>query len=159
VGLSLVLVVTFLVPAILEGSDPVLVSLVAALGVMFVTLALTYGAGAQSLAAALGIGASLLLAALVGHVMVSAAHLDGRTGELPLPALGVSLQGVVLAGMVIGGLGVLTDMAVSQASAVTALREADPSLGARALYRGAFAIGRDHLSATVHTLVLAYVGA
>jgi uncharacterized membrane protein len=159
VALSLVLVVRFLVPAILAGSDPVLVSLVAALAVMFVTLALTYGPGAQSLAAALGIGLSLLLAALVGHAMVGAAHLDGRTGELPLASLGVHLQGVVLAGMVIGALGVLTDMAVSQASAVTALREADPQLGPRALYRGAFAVGRDHLAATIHTLVLAYVGA
>jgi uncharacterized membrane protein len=159
VAISLVLVVAFLVPAILGGADPVLASLVAALAVMFVTLALTYGPGPQSLAAALGIGLSLLLAALVGHAMVVDAHLDGRTGELPLASLGVPLQGVVLAGMVIGGLGVLTDMAVSQASAVTALREANPELGPRALYRGAFAVGRDHLAATIHTLVLAYVGA
>jgi uncharacterized membrane protein len=159
VALSIVLVVTFLVPAILAGSDPVLTSLVAALAVMFVTLLLTYGPGAQSLAAALGIGLSLLLAAIVGHAAVSAAHLDGRTGELPISTLGVSLQGIVLAGMVIGVLGVLTDMAVSQASAVTALREANPGLGPRALYRGAFAVGRDHLAATIHTLVLAYVGA
>jgi uncharacterized membrane protein len=159
VVLSVGLVVGFLVPAILAGSDPVLVSLVAALAVMFVTVLLTYGPGAQSLAAALGIGLSLLLAALVGHVLVGAAHLDGRTGELPVSALGVSLQGVVLAGMVVGALGVLTDMAVSQASAVTALRSADPDLGPRGLYRGAFAVGRDHLAATIHTLVLAYVGA
>jgi YibE/F-like protein len=65
----------------------------------------------------------------------------------------------VLAGMVVGALGVLTDIAVSQASAVTALHRADPSLAPRALYRAAFAIGRDHLAATIHTLVLAYVGA
>jgi uncharacterized membrane protein len=159
VALSVVLVVVFLVPAMLAGSDPVLVSLVAALAVMLVTLLLTYGFAAQSLAAALGIGLSLLLAAVVGHVMVGAAHLDGRTGELPVSTLGVSLQGIVLAGMVVGALGVLTDMAVSQASAVTALRSADPDLGPRGLYRGAFAIGRDHLAATIHTLVLAYVGA
>jgi len=159
VVLSVGLVVAFLVPAILAGSDPVLVSLVAALAVMFVTLLLTYGPGPQSLAAALGIGASLLLAAIVGHVVVGTAHLDGRTGELPVSSLGVSLQGVVLAGMVVGALGVLTDMAVSQASAVTALRSADPDLGPRGLYRGAFAVGRDHLAATIHTLVLAYVGA
>ena len=159
VAISVVIVVTFLVPAILAGSDPVLTSLVAALAVMFVTLLLTYGPGAQSLAAALGIGLSLLLAALVGHAAVTAAHLDGRTGELPISMLGVSLQGIVLAGMVIGVLGVLTDMAVSQASAVTALREANPDLDPRGLYRGAFAVGRDHLAATIHTLVLAYVGA
>jgi uncharacterized membrane protein len=163
VVLSVGVVVGFLVPAILAGSDPVLVSLIAALAVMFVTLLLTYGLSAQSLAASVGIGLSLLLAGLVGHVMVDAAHLDGRTGELQqllvLGARGVSLEGIVLAGMVIGALGVLTDTAVSQASAVTALHRAAPSLGPRALYRGAFAVGRDHLAATIHTLVLAYVGA
>jgi uncharacterized membrane protein len=163
VVLSVGLVVAFLVPAILAGSDPVLVSLTAALAVMFVTLLLSYGPSAQGLAASVGIGLSLLLAALVGHIMVDAARLDGRTGELQqlfvLGARGVSLQGVVLAGMVVGALGVLSDMAVSQASAVTALHHADPSLGAGSLYRGAFAVGRDHLAATIHTLVLAYVGA
>jgi uncharacterized membrane protein len=163
VVLSVGLVAWFLVPAILAGSDPVAVSVVAALAVMFVTLLLTYGVGARSLAASVGIGVSLLVAALIGHVMVGAAHLDGRTGELQqllvLGARGVSLQGIVLAGMVVGALGVLTDIAVSQASAVTALHRADPSLAPRALYRSAFAIGRDHLAATIHTLVLAYVGA
>jgi uncharacterized membrane protein len=160
---SVALVVAFLVPAILAGADPVLVSLTAAMAVMFVTVLCTYGPGAQSLAASVGIGLSLLAAALVGRLMVGAAHLDGRTGELQqllvLGARGVSLQGIVLAGMVVGALGVLTDMAVSQASAVAALRRADPALGPRGLYRGAFEVGRDHLAATIHTLVLAYVGA
>jgi uncharacterized membrane protein len=95
--------------------------------------------------------------------LVGAAHLDGRTGALQqlvvVGARGVSLQGIVLAGMVVGALGVLTEMAGSQASAVTALHRADPSLGIRELYRGAFAVGRDHLAATIHTLVLAYVRA
>jgi uncharacterized membrane protein len=95
--------------------------------------------------------------------LVGAAHLDGRTGALQqlvvVGARGVSLQGIVLAGMVVGALGVLTEMAGSQASAVTALHRANPSLGIRELYRGAFAVGRDHLAATIHTLVLAYVRA
>jgi uncharacterized membrane protein len=59
----------------------------------------------------------------------------------------------------LGALGVLADMAVTQASAVMALRRANPALQARALFSGAFAVGRDHLVATTHTLVLVYVGA
>jgi uncharacterized membrane protein len=61
--------------------------------------------------------------------------------------------------MVVGALGVLADTAVTQASAVMALRRANPGSRPRALYRGALSVGRDHLSATIHTLVLAYVGA
>jgi uncharacterized membrane protein len=162
-GLSLLLVVKFLIPAILAGSSPVLVSLISALSVMFLMLALTSGVGIQSLAAALGIAASLLLASLLGLVYVNVAHLNGYTSELSTLLTNfnvhVSLEGIVIAGMVIGALGVIADMAVTQASAVMALRRTNPSLSARELYREAFVVGRDHLSATINTLVLAYVGA
>jgi uncharacterized membrane protein len=163
VVLSVLLVVGFLVPAILDGSSPVLVSLVGALAVMFVTLGLTYGAGPQAAAAALGIGVSLLLATLLGELLTAVAHLDGRTsdlaGQLTQDNPGISLRGIVVAGMVIGALGVLADTAVSQVSTVMALRRSNPGHGPRRLYREAFVVGRDHLAATIHTLVLAYVGA
>lgn len=161
-ALSLGLITSFLVPSMLDGNDPVLVALVGSLAVMWVTLVLTYGPGAQTMAAALGIAASLGLAAVLARTWVALARLDGRSSELAgaLTQGGtVSLEGIVLAGMVIGALGVLADTGVTQASAVIALRRANPALGARAVYRAAFAIGRDHLTATVHTLVLAYVGA
>lgn len=163
VALSLVVVLAFLVPAILAGRPALLVALVGSLAVMFVTVTLTNGIGAQTMAAVLGIAATLLLACGLASLGVSLADLDGRADELTL-ALGqqngaVSLTGVVLAGMIVGALGVLADTAVTQASAVMALRRAGPALGARALYREAFVVGRDHLSATIHTLVLAYAGA
>jgi uncharacterized membrane protein len=163
VGVSLWLVMTFLIPALLAGEPALLVSLVTALAVMFVTLVLTSGFGPQTLAAALGIGSTLLLTAVIALVAVGVAQLNGRTDDLSsyLGSIGpgISLQGIVLAGMVIGALGVLADTAVTQASAVMSLRHADPDLGAGALYRASLRIGRDHLSATIHTLVLAYAGA
>ncbi|MDX6730392.1 MAG: hypothetical protein QOC54_340 [Baekduia sp.] len=163
VALSLLVVLDFLVPAILAGRPGLLVALVSALAVMFITLVLTNGIGVQTLAAALGITTTLLLSCGLAVAGLSLAHLDGKTDELTL-ALGyqnasLSLQGVVLAGMLIGALGVLADTAVTQASAVMALRRANPALRARALYREGFTVGRDHLSATIHTLVLAYTGA
>jgi uncharacterized membrane protein len=163
VALSLIVVLEFLVPAILAGRPGLLVALVSALAVMFITLVLTNGVGVQTLAAALGITTTLLLSCGLAAAGLALAHLDGKTDDITL-ALGnqdaeLSLQGVVLAGMLIGALGVLADTAVTQASAVMALRRANPSLPARALYREGFTVGRDHLSATIHTLVLAYTGA
>jgi uncharacterized membrane protein len=162
-ALSLALVTKFIVPAILAGSPAVLVSLVGSLAVMFVTVGLTYGVSAQSLAASLGIALSLGFAAGVGTLAVDSAALDGRSSELSSVLsqtnAAISLQGIVLAGLVIGALGVLADMGVTQASAVMALRRADPQQSVFELYRGAFTVGRDHLVATTHTLVLAYVGA
>jgi uncharacterized membrane protein len=162
-ALSLLLVVKFLVPAIVAGSPPLLVAVVGSLAVMFVTVLLTYGATAPSAAAILGIAASLLFAGVVGTIAVHAAQLDGRSSDLALylqqSNSHLSLQGIVLAGLVLGALGVLADMAVTQASAVMALRRADPGLSGRGLFSGAFAVGRDHLIATTHTLVLVYAGA
>jgi uncharacterized membrane protein len=105
----------------------------------------------------------LLVAAVLGVVFAHIDHLDGRSNDAAnaLIAAGhhISLQGVVVAGVVLGALGALTDTAVTQASTVMALRRNGPTLTARRLYGEAFSVGRDHLSATVHTLVLAYVGA
>jgi uncharacterized membrane protein len=162
-GVSLVLVTQFMVPAIIAGESPFWVALLGSLAVMFITVALSSGLGAQSLAATLGIAGSLLLASLLALLYAHLAHLNGFTSDLAFTlrqsGATVSLQGLVIAGMVIAALGVLADMAVSQASAVMALRRANPRQRAGELYRGAFAVGRDHFSATIHTLVFAYVGA
>jgi uncharacterized membrane protein len=162
-ALSLWLVTHFAVPAVADGGSAFAVALVGSFAVMLITVVLTYGLSASSLAAILGIAASLLLAALLGVIAVQAARLDGRASEVSqaLTQLdaSVSLQGVVLAGLVFGALGVLADQAVTQASAVLALRRASPQLSVRGLYREALTVGRDHLIATTHTLVLVYVGA
>ena len=71
----------------------------------------------------------------------------------------INLRGLLLAGIIVGTLGVLDDVIVSQASAVMELADANPALGWRELYRRAMNIGHDHIAATINTLVLAYVGA
>jgi uncharacterized membrane protein len=155
-------VLWFVVPAILAGRPALLVALVASLAVAFVTIVLTNGFGIQSLAGLLGVAGTLVFTCLLAWLAVRFADLDGST---ELDMLGIkagsevlSLQGIILAGMLIGALGVLADTAVTQASAVMALRRANPRYGPRDLYREGFIIGRDHLSATIHTLVLAYAG-
>jgi uncharacterized membrane protein len=162
-AVSLLLAIRFVLPALLDRAPALPVALVGSLAVMFVTVMFTYGVSATSLAACLGIAGSLVFAALAGTIAVHAAALDGRSSDLATYLAttqhGLSLRGIVLVGLVVGALGVLADMGVTQASTVMALRQANPALGARALFRSAFAVGRDHLVATTHTLVLAYLGA
>jgi uncharacterized membrane protein len=74
-------------------------------------------------------------------------------------ASALDLRGLLVAGIVVGALGVLDDVTVSQVSIVAALRRANPGLGWRLLYREAMSVGRDHVASTVNTLVLAYAGA
>jgi uncharacterized membrane protein len=163
VVMSIAVLFGFVVPAILAGKPALLVALVAALAVMFITLVLTNGLGVQTFAAALGISATLLLTCGLAYLAIRFTSLDGTSDlemlQIRAGSTTLSLTGVILAGMVIGALGVLADTAVTQASAVMALRRANPRYSARRLYTEGFIVGRDHLSATIHTLVLAYAGA
>ncbi len=160
---SLAVIVFFIVPAILDGESPTAVAFVGALAIMLITLPLAHGAGPKTIAASLGTAASLTITLVLGHAFIDLAHLSGVSSEeavyLRATQGGLSLQGLLLAGMVIAALGVLDDLTVSQSSTVMALRRANPSLGYGALFRSALQVGHDHIAATVNTLVLAYAGA
>ena len=161
-GASLVVVVEFVIPAVLHGRNPVEVAVVGAFAVMLLTMPLAYGLGVKTTAAVLGTGASLLAAAGLADFAARLAHLSGANEEalyLVSTSSSLSLRGLLVAGMVIGALGVLVDLTVSQASTVLALRRANPRLGFAGLFREAIDVGHDHIAATVNTLVFAYAGA
>ena len=160
---SLGIIVFFVAPAILEGQSPTGVAFIGALAVMLVTIPLAHGIGPKAISACLGTAVSLTLILLLADLFVGLGHLSGITTEetvfLRATQEELSLQGLLLAGMVIGALGVLDDLTVSQSSTVMALRRANPSLRFRELFKSALTVGHDHIAATVNTLVLAYAGA
>lgn len=162
-GASIAIVVLFIVPAILDGRSPLAVAMVGSLAVMFFTICITHGFGVKSIAAILGTSASLAITAALAVGFTGLANITGFSSEeatiLQTAGGDISVSGLVLAGMVIAALGVLDDLTVSQASAVLALRRANAGLKFGDLYRSAIEVGRDHVAATVNTLVLAYVGA
>ena len=124
---------------------------------------MTHGVGRKATAAVLGTALALGLTAALTVTFVEVASLTGLSSEEALSvsfqAGGLSLRGLLLAGIIIGGLGVLDDVTMSQASLVFELRRADPTAGFGELVRGALTVGRDHIAATVNTLFLAYAGA
>ena len=160
---SFAVIVGFVVPAILRGRSPVPVALVGAMAIMLVSLYLAHGFGRKTTAAAVGTSLALGLTAALTAGFVDLAALTGLASEdaqdLSFQVGGISLRGLLLAGIILGGLGVLDDVTVSQASLVFELRRADPAAGFAELVRGALVVGRDHVSATVNTLFLAYAGA
>jgi uncharacterized membrane protein len=160
---SFAVIVGFVVPAILRGQSPVPVALVGAMAIMLVSLYLSTGLGRKTTAAVVGTALALGLTAALTAGFVELASLTGLASEDALNASfqvgGISLRGLLLAGIILGGLGVLDDVTVSQASLVFELRRADPAAGFGELVRGALVVGRDHVAATVNTLFLAYAGA
>jgi uncharacterized membrane protein len=162
-GASLAVVLFFIVPAILDGKSPVGVAIVGALAVMIATMAFAHGIGPKTIAASLGTAVSLLLTVGLAVGFTELAHLSGFSSEeaayLRINVTGISLEGLVIAGMVIAALGVLDDVTISQASTVLALHQANPEQSFAVLFGRALNVGRDHIAATVNTLVLAYAGA
>lgn len=160
---SLLLLVTFLVPALLRGEPVLPVALVAGVVITGLALYLAHGFSTATSVAFLGTLAALVLVTLLALLVVGAADLTGlaqtEAQTLTITAEGLDLRGLLVAGIVIGVLGSLDDVTITQVSAVAALRRADPSLGPIELYREAIRIGRDHVASSVNTLVLAYAGA
>ncbi|MFI7102937.1 YibE/F family protein [Streptomyces sp. NPDC050161] len=153
----------FILPAILQGSNPLLVAVIGGSAIMLIALYMCHGLTARTSVAVLGTLASLLLIGLLGSVFIGWALLTGNTDDTTglVHGLypGIEIRGLLLAGIIIGSLGVLDDVTVTQTAAVWELKEADPSAGRRKLYSAAMRIGRDHIASVVNTLVLAYAGA
>jgi uncharacterized membrane protein len=162
-GVSLYVITQFILPLILAGYPPMLVSIVGAFALLAVTQYLIYGWSMKTHAAVLGILISLIITGVLATIFVDATRLTGfgteEVGFLQTSGVPIDPRGLLLAGILIGALGVLDDITISQASSVFELSSANPAFGVRELYRRAMNIGQDHIASTVNTLVLAYVGA
>lgn len=162
-GLSLLVITRFVVPAILAGRPPGLVALFGATAVMILTLYLSHGIDQMTTSAVVGTALALGVTIGLGLFFIDRAALTGFSSEeanlARFAVENLDLRGLVLAGLIIGALGVLDDVTVSQASTVFTLHDTDPRLGVRGLFLRAMKVGRDHIASTVNTLFLAYAGA
>jgi len=155
----------FIIPAILSGYSPLVVSLIGGVGIMASTLALAHGIDRKSTAAIGGTAAALVLIVVLSQIAIVAAKLTGLVGDDEASTVfvlfggAIDARGLLLSGILIGALGALDDVTMTQSSAVFELREANPTLQPRGLYERGMRIGRDHIASIVNTLVLAYAGA
>ena len=159
--LSFLVLLFFILPAILNGSPPLLVAVVGSAAIMFAVLYLTHGVSVHTSVAILGTLASLVLTGLLGAGFTSLTQLTGLGDEqsiyLTTAAGSVDMRGLLLAGIIIGALGVLDDVTVTQAEMVAEL--ASQPRSRPDLYRAAIRVGRAHVGSAVNTIVLAYAGA
>lgn len=162
-GASLAIVITFIVPRILDGWNPMVVSMVGAGGILILAIYFVHGLNWSTSAALIGTFAAVVVTMLLGAASMQVAHLTGLGSEeammITLNAGQVNMRGLLLAGLLVGALGALTDTTIVQASVVRELAHVDPNLSWRELYSAGMRVGHDHIGSLVNTLVLAYVGA
>ncbi|MFK3615645.1 YibE/F family protein [Corynebacterium amycolatum] len=161
-GITLAAVMGFLVPALLRGGDSVALAITAGAAILFPVLFLVHGINWKSASALAGTLTTMVLAAGLANLAISTSQLRGLGNEdnllIQLYLPDVSVTGLLLAGFIIGALGVLNDVTIAQASTVQELYEAAPRSRPMEVFRSAMRVGRDHIASMVYTLVLAYLG-
>ncbi len=163
-GISFAVIFFFILPQILAGQDPILISILGSLAIIPATFYLSHGINRKTTVAILGTLSALIITGILANIFVEAAKLTGFAQEeasfLQIAKQGtINIKGLLLAGIIIGVLGILDDITVSQASVVEQLRKANKELKGMDLYLRVMSVGRDHIASMVNTLVLVYTGA
>jgi uncharacterized membrane protein len=160
-GFAGFIMVTFMFPALIAGSNPIMVGLIGSAAIMFVALYAAHGFSARTTTALVGTLFGLILIAVLGYLATKWSHLTGIAAEddyvLAAAAPDLTLTSVVICGIIVAGLGILNDVTITQASAVWEL--ADQGASNKHLFSRAMRIGRDHIASTVYTIAFATAGA
>ena len=161
---SFLVIFKFILPQIIDGANPILIAILGSLFIIPVTFYLSHGLNKKTTIAIASTVIALIITGILANVFVEAARLTGFASEeaafLQVASQGtVNIKGLLLAGIIIGALGVLDDVTVSQASIVNQLKEANKKMSFKELYGRAMKVGQDHTSSMVNTLVLVYTGA
>lgn len=164
-AISLLVIIKFIVPQILSGRDPLLVIIVGSFFIMLTTIYLAHGFSKRTTIALASTAFTLTTVVLLSVLFVKISKLSGLGNEdaaslqFGQATAGINFRGLLLGGMVIGALGVLDDITTSLATAVFELKRANEKLKFGELFSSGMAIGREHITSLVNTLLLAYAGA
>jgi uncharacterized membrane protein len=162
--ISLAVIIFFIVPQILSGSDPLFISIIGSLVILVTTIYLAHGFNRHTHIALVATCASLFLTALLSILFVRLAQLSGLGTEdaYSLQQMfknTINFQGLLLGGIIIGSLGVLDDVTTTQATTIDEFAKADEKSTMQTLIKKGMVVGRTHIASVVNTLVLAYAGA
>lgn len=160
---SVGVLVGYLVPSLLGGQNPVLVTFIASFTIITLTIFVSHGFRVRTFIAFASMNITLILAYIISAVFVYLAHMFGVGSEdtfylASITNVDLDLRGILLAGVIVGMLGVLDDVTVAQAATIDEIKRANPSTKFKQLYQAGMSVGRDHIASLVNTLALAYVG-
>jgi len=163
-GLSFLVIMKYIVPQILDGADPIIVTVIGSFFILFFIIYLTEGFNSNAHVSVVSIFLSLIITVVLSSLFVGFTKLSGIANEetsflIGIGTQAINFQGLLMAGIIIGTLGVLDDIVISQVSTVQELHKVDVYQGRWQLFKRAYGVGVSHISSMTNTLFLAYAGA
>lgn len=161
---SLAILVWYVVPHVLSGENPLIISLIGALGIGGVTLYLSHGVSIKTHISLVALYSVLVLVSLLTMASIFVGNILGLGSEEALflqfgSTATINLQGLLMGGIILGALGVIDDIVVSQVAVVFQLKAAQKNSDFSELYTRGLFVGKEHVASLVNTLALAYAGA
>lgn len=162
--ISFLIIIKFIVPQILAGSDPVLITIIGSSAIMLITIYLSHGFSFKTTIALFSTIVTLIITGLISAVLISLGKLTGLGDETAYgltfgpQTANINFQGLLLGGIIIGALGVLDDVTTTQTATVFELKKTDKTLNLWQLFQKGMNVGKEHISSLVNTLFLAYTG-
>jgi len=159
--LTFVIIFKFTIPFISSGNNPFLITLVSSIFVILISMLLLYGWSSKSKAAMISIIISVFVASGLSYLFVWMGNLTGFGEEEAILLADTfknqeTFSGLLLAAFVLGALGILDDVVLTQISAVEQLKKTNSHLHPLEVYKRAMKIGTDHIASMINTLFLAY---
>lgn len=161
--ISLLIILYLIVPQIIHGTSPLLITTIGAFIILLVTTYLAHGISKKTTVAVGSTGLSLLITLIISWILIEWLSLSG-TGNENIADISlatnhlINAKGLLLSGIIIGTLGALNDVTVTQATTIFEMKKIDHSLSFVALFRRGMNVGREHGASMVNTIVLAYAG-
>ncbi len=161
--LSICVIVAFVIPQIIDGTDPLFVSIIGSFIIATLGIYLAHGFNQKSSVGLLSTLITLIISFIISYFFVFLSKLSGLGSDdsfyLQIFAgNGINLKGLLLGSIIIGALGVLDDVVIAQTASIYELKEANKSFSFADLYNKGMIIGKEHIASMINTLALAYVG-
>jgi len=158
------LIAFFMLPLMFKGHSPILLAIITATIVIFLSLMLIGGFNKKSLAAIIGTSAGVVIAGIISLISGKMAHLTGITGEASeqliyvVSSFPINIKGIMFAGIIISSLGAVMDVGMSIASVVFEIHNKVPELSKAELFKSGMNVGKDIMGTMANTLILAFAG-
>ena len=162
-GLTFIIIIKYIIPQILSGANPLFVTLLGSFLILLAIIYTTEGFCPRSHIAIISILISLCITILLAQFFVSLTRLTGAANEeilflFNIKGAAINLRGLLLAGIIIGTLGVLDDVVISQTATAEEIAKTDAYLNAKEIFKKTYNVGVSHIASMTNTLFLAYAG-